>query len=365
MKDFLIKDEWKIIESGYKDQHNKISESICSIGNGHMGQRATFEEDFSGPTLQGSYLGGVYYPDKTKVGWWKNGYPEYFAKVLNSVNWIGIKIELEDEVVDIHKALEIQYFRRELDMKKGVLTREVKFLSEKGRPMTIRSERFISMAEKELGAMDYRFSIEGYKGKLVVHSYLDFDVTNQDSNYDENFWKPRKETFSDDGLVSVSAITKITNFTCVVHMSDNLEHTGMSGEPECIKESKEKYAAHIYTLDMSDTRGGFSLTKLVNLSTSRNHSTENIDNHSYSKTLEYKKIGYEKLLSDHIAAWSKKWDEADIVISGDVSAQQGIRFNIFHLNQTYSGEDDRLNIGPKGFTGEKYGGSTYLSLIHI
>ena len=36
-----------------------------------------------------------------------------------------------------------------------------------------------------------------------------------------------------------------------------------------------------------------------------------------------------------------------------------IRFNIFQLNQTYLGRDTSLNIGPKGFTGEKYGGSTY------
>jgi maltose phosphorylase len=50
---------------------------------------------------------------------------------------------------------------------------------------------------------------------------------------------------------------------------------------------------------------------------------------------------------------------ADITIDGDLKAQQGIRFNIFQLNQTYSGKDPRLNIGPKGFTGEKYGGSTY------
>jgi maltose phosphorylase len=34
--------------------------------------------------FQGSYIAGIYYPDKTKVGWWKNGYPEYFAKVLNA-----------------------------------------------------------------------------------------------------------------------------------------------------------------------------------------------------------------------------------------------------------------------------------------
>ena len=47
------------------------------------------------------------------------------------------------------------------------------------------------------------------------------------------------------------------------------------------------------------------------------------------------------------------------IIDGDIEAQQGIRFNIFQLNQTYLGRDTSLNIGPKGFTGEKYGGSTY------
>ncbi|MDK7227509.1 glycoside hydrolase family 65 protein, partial [Lactobacillus iners] len=44
---------------------------------------------------------------------------------------------------------------------------------------------------------------------------------------------------------------------------------------------------------------------------------------------------------------------------GDAAAQQGIRFNILQLFMTYYGEDERLNVGPKGFTGEKYGGATY------
>jgi hypothetical protein len=45
---------------------------------------------------------------------------------------------------------------------------------------------------------------------------------------------------------------------------------------------------------------------------------------------------------------------ADITIDGDVKATR-IRFNIFSRNQTYLGKIPRLNnIGPKGFTGEKY-----------
>jgi maltose phosphorylase len=71
------------------------------------------------------------------------------------------------------------------------------------------------------------------------------------------------------------------------------------------------------------------------------------------------KTGFTKLFENHRKEWEKLWAKADVVIEGDVAAQQGIRFNIFHLYQTYTGRDERLNIGPKGFTGEKYGGSTY------
>ncbi len=74
---------------------------------------------------------------------------------------------------------------------------------------------------------------------------------------------------------------------------------------------------------------------------------------------EAKKKGFDQLLEEQTKAWEQKWIDSDIEIEGDVSAQQGIRFNIFQLNQTYTGEDTRLNIGPKGFTGEKYGGVTY------
>lgn len=64
-------------------------------------------------------------------------------------------------------------------------------------------------------------------------------------------------------------------------------------------------------------------------------------------------------LADHTAIWEKRWEQSDIVIAGDEAAQQGIRFNILQLFMTYYGEDRRLNVGPKGFTGEKYGGATY------
>src|SRR5476649_1255390 len=125
MKNYIIPHVWNIIEEGFDPHQNKVAESVFSLGNGRMGQRANFEEAYSGETLQGNYVAGVYYPDKTRVGWWKNGYPEYFAKVLNAANWIGIDVVIEGEQLDLAKC-EVSSFRRELNMKEGYLLRTFK-----------------------------------------------------------------------------------------------------------------------------------------------------------------------------------------------------------------------------------------------
>src|SRR5471030_1733120 len=138
MKDYIKVDEWKIIEEGFDPHLNKISESIFSLGNVRMGQRANFEEAYSGETLQGNYMAGVYYPDKTRVGWWKNGYPEYFAKVLNSVNWIGIDILIDGEQLDL-ALCKTEVFKRTLNMKEGYLERSFQAALPSGKKVRVLS----------------------------------------------------------------------------------------------------------------------------------------------------------------------------------------------------------------------------------
>ena len=127
-QNYIIADPWSIIEKGFDTKNTKSSESIFSLGNGSMGQRANFEEAYSGDSFQGSYVGGVYYPDKTRVGWWKNGYPEYFAKVINAPNWIGINVIVNDVVLDLNTCKLITEYKRELNMKEGWLLRSFKVI---------------------------------------------------------------------------------------------------------------------------------------------------------------------------------------------------------------------------------------------
>ena len=177
MKDYLIKDPWKVIEEGFHSSNNRITESLMSIGNGYMGQRANFEECYSGDSMQGSYLAGIYYPDKTRVGWWKNGYPEYFAKVLNSVNWIAIDIFINGQRLDLATA-EISDFRRELDMRHSILKKSLRIKLANGQSLEIESERFCSRVTKELGCIHYTLRSVDFNGRVEIDSRLDFDVYN-------------------------------------------------------------------------------------------------------------------------------------------------------------------------------------------
>src|SRR6195952_5397596 len=166
MKDYIQVDEWKIIEQGFNPHYNKISESIFSLGNGRMGQRANFEETYSGSTLQGNYIAGIYYPDKTRVGWWKNGYPEYFAKVLNAANWIGIDITIEGEQLDLAQC-SIQQFSRELNMKEGFLKRNFTATTKSGKQVAVESTRFCSMADDETAAIRYTITPLNFSGAVT------------------------------------------------------------------------------------------------------------------------------------------------------------------------------------------------------
>lgn len=346
---------WKIIEEGWLPENVESSESIFSLGNGAMGQRANFEEDYSGASFQGSYVGGVYYPDKTKVGWWKNGYPEYFAKVLNAPNWIGIHITIEGEYFDLAKAKEIKNYRRELDMQTGLYSRGFTAVLDNGLEITVNSKRFLSLARPELGVIDY--SIKANKDiQIGIIPYLDAGISNQDSNWDDQFWAV-DQAWAKGNQAYIEAHTLKTNFSVGTFMEATVwENNQAIAAQKTITEDKKVSVSFDHQLAAGNT---LRIAKLGGYISSRNHPKEALEQQALKVLSEAKKYSFDALYQEQKAAWKEVWKSGDIAIEGDVKAQQAIRFNIFQLNQTYTGEDAGLNIGPKGFTGEKYGGSTY------
>ncbi|MDA3853544.1 MAG: family 65 glycosyl hydrolase domain-containing protein [Bacteroidales bacterium] len=356
MKEYYKKDEWCIIEEGFNPEMQKASESIFSLGNGMMGQRANFEERYSGESLQGTYVAGVYYPDKTRVGWWKNGYPEYFAKVLNAPSWIGIDVQVDDEELNL-ATCEVSDFVRTLDMQHATLGRSFVATLKGGKKVKVEALRFLSIVNDEIAAIRYQVTPLNFSGKIAMVSYLDGDVYNQDSNYDEQFWTIDSKV-AEDGYAQLIARTKKLDF--VVAMSTNFElsrgENRIFSDEKHIKKDKQ-VGSKVFTFAQSGEV--VSLYKYVSVLNSQNYHVDELGKAGRKAVNKAYTKGFDKLLKEHAKAWEEKWEHGDIIIEGDVVAQQGIRFNIFHLNQTYTGKDERLNVGPKGFTGEKYGGTTY------
>jgi maltose phosphorylase len=355
-QDYIKPDNWSIIEEEFNAERVKSSESLFSIGNGAMGQRANFEETYSGHTFQGSYIAGIYYPDKTKVGWWKNGYPEYFAKVLNAPNWIGIDVEINGEALDLHTCTSVRKFRRELNMKEGMYTRSFEATLPNGVEVAVDVCRFLSLDIDELGVINYNITPLNGDAKIVFKPYVDAGVQNEDANWEEKFWEPIAVQQADNSGF-VTARTFKTHFTATTFMHNTLLLAGqkMTVSSAIVAKTADKIQ---YAYELAAAKGQTAtIQKLGGYTVSLNH--ENTIKAAKDVIAKGDALGYVQLANMQKHAWAKIWEMSDITIAGDVKAQQGIRFNIFQLNQTYLGKDSRLNIGPKGFTGEKYGGSTY------
>lgn len=356
-QEYITANAWSIIEDDFDKDRVKSSESLFSLGNGAMGQRANFEETYTGDTFQGSYIAGVYYPDKTRVGWWKNGYPEYFAKVLNAPNWIGINVTVNGVALDLNTCKSITNYKRELNMKEGWYERSFTAVLPNNVEVNVSAKRFLSLTHNELGVINYKVTPVNTKAVIEFSPYIDAGITNEDTNWDDKFWDILSVTEADQQGFITSKTMK-TEFHVGTYMQSLVFVDGQKQnlKPSVTQSDSELY--YKYTLNVNKGEEA-SIQKFAGYVTDMNHKTSQLIDAAKTVLKESINLGYETLLKQQKDAWASIWDMADITIDGDVKAQQGIRFNIFQLNQTYLGKDERLNIGPKGFTGEKYGGSTY------
>lgn len=347
-------DPWKITSSSLEKEDKRLQESLTSIGNGYMGMRGNFEEGYSGDSHLGTYLAGVWFPDKTRVGWWKNGYPEYFGKVINATNFIPIELYVNNQKVDLATDL-IKDYKMELNMQTGILYRS--FTVIKGEVEThFQFKRFVSLTIKELALIEVSAEVLQGEAAVTFIPLMDGNVSNEDSNYEENFWQEIERKSSEKSYLTTKTIPNdfgIEQFTVTTMMQTLAEDAESRQTAEDFMQVREEIT---YQLAAGEKA---SVTKLVSVVTSRDVAPEKQKTAAAVILDTALAKGTADLEAEHIAAWAERWHKADVVIEGDDESQQGIRFNIFQLFSTYYGEDSRLNVGPKGFTGEKYGGATY------
>lgn len=350
---------WNITEEEFLLKNNYRNETTFSLANGYIGTRGTFEEayDFDVETgLEGNFVNGFYESEYIRYGEWNFGFPTESQSLLNLPNTKIIKLFIEDEEFSMLTG-EIEDYKRVLHMKEGRITRDLIWVSPKGKKVKISISRFVSFNNKNLMEIRYKVTPLNFSGNLKFISAIDVNVENHtrktnplvdygpfgkrlandyiDSIRDELYYEGT--TLNSELSIACGAVNKISSENFIRKNFKNYELCGVSYEFYA-KENEE-----------------IILDKFIAYSTSLDMNEEKL--HGFIKAIlsEAKKKGYIEAEREQKEYVEEFWRTADVIIEGDNALQQGIRFNLFHLMQS-AGRDGKTGMGAKGLSGEGYEG---------
>ena len=347
-------DPWKIIEDGFDRNYSKVAESVFSLGNEYMGIRGYFEEGYSGDTLIGSYFNGVYENEKLERSSYK-GIVDQTEFMVNSVDWLYTRILVDGEYLDLNQS-KVRDFQRILDMKTGILTRSFVWLTKSGKEIELKFERFLSMVNARIGVQKITVKSLNFSGKLEIESGMDFSVIHQSRQ--RNFWDCEKVVDKEEYL----ALRGSTIYT-KQQVYSGARFIPSANQVDILRnetvDSRVLANTFVYGLQQEET---VSLTKIVDNVVYRDE-TDGEESQFQRECKEVENylqtLTYEKLYEENTSWWKQVWKNSDIRIDGDEENQQGIRFCIFQMFQTYHGARMGNNIGAKGLTGEAYNGNAF------
>jgi maltose phosphorylase len=316
---------------------------LFSLANEHQGVRGFFDEGYSGRSLLGVYLSGIY-EERFMEGTSYKGISNRLAFMVNTVNWIYTRLAVDGEALDLATS-KFSGFRRELDFRTGELRREFIWETESGKRLKLIFLRLLSMETKELACQQIRITPLNFSGKVTLTAGLDFSIPHR--MFDKNFW---------------NCVRKENN--AILSVSQNIGHrlfVGMKvdADAEQIPIEAEKFVGVRVKLEVVEGHE-FVIGKSVMLHTDRNPAQE-LDQawERGTSQLQTSTQTYEDVLACNREYWNRFWAKSDITIDGDEDTQQGIRFCIFQMQQTYRGVIHGANIGAKGLTGEAYNGNAF------
>jgi maltose phosphorylase len=339
---------WKIIEVGFHPDRSQVSESLFSLANEHQGVRGYFDEGYSGESLVGVYLNGIYEERFTAEPSAYKGISNRLCFMVNTVNWLHTRLELDGETLDLAKS-KFSDFHRELDFRTGELRREFTWETHSGKKLRLVFLRLLSMQIKELACQQILLTPINFSGSVKLTMGLDFSILHRMMG--ESFWDCPRRSVSDGGYAMLG-------------VSKNIEQRLFAGfkissdAQSANYESEKQVGAY---LDLTLREGQkTAVTKTVILHSDRSPDQPLEEAWERGRVLLQALPGsYAEIHQQNRLYWDDFWARSDITIEGDADTQQGIRFCLFQMQQTYRGAIEGANIGAKGLTGEAYNGNAF------
>ena len=346
-KQYYRPQKWSVTEATYQPELNELHESTFSLANGYMGVRATPEEGFSAEkgSAPGTYVANVY--DLVKSGCdWRVGYVSQCSVMVVAPNWYGMEITLGGARFDPRQGKVLTY-NRTLDLQAGTLVRALVWQDSRGRQTQLTFTRIVSQADRHIGAIRLSLSPLNWSGRMAVELSLDGQQAPQQAQVSQG-------PIDADGCALLTK-TLVTGFQTAMTLRSSITCARQAVSTTDSTISKDKYIARKRALSVRKGQT-YCIDKLVAVCSSRDLQKKPADVRSAAQAAAVLRRGFDTVLQEHVTAWAGIWRDNDIEITGDVPAQQGIRFCVFHMHQSYAGIDPLVNIAAKGLSGPGYGG---------
>lgn len=350
---------WRIQEATFRPEAYALSATLFAQGNGLIGVRGSFEEGMAGAESEhGCYLNGVYFSEPIVYGESAYGFARNNERIASAPNPFMLQLHLDGEPVDFNQGTMVG-FHRALDMTNGVLTRTLEWRSDKGKTLAIKSRRLVSMSRRELAVLEYSVTAVDFAGELTLTSTLDSLPPQLEASDDPRVGSGVNPadiqsvvSATSDDTQTVIAKTLSTGF----YIGASARHRlgGSVAPHHTTHDHQPNHATNqwIWTVAAGDQ---VSVTKWTAFSVGRDQTLDDPQTELMPALKATQALTVDQLVEEQKAILAAFWETSDVTIDGNPSLQQGMRFNLFHLQQSI-GRDGFNNIAAKGLTGHGYDG---------
>jgi trehalose/maltose hydrolase-like predicted phosphorylase len=356
---------WKIIYEDYIPDHEPLREALFTLGNGYVATRAAAEECAAGDVhYPGTYMAGGYNRARSEV----SGRIVENEDLVNWPNWLPLSFRHDDGSWFKIDDVELLFYRQELDMYGGFMTRSMKFREKDGKESTLIARRFVNMKNRHLAGIEWTLIPENWSGKIQVRSALDGTVINSGVPRYRDLTSLHLQPleigqFEDDTIyLRVQANQSKTRMVQAARTRIYRNGEAVSVESDFFK--KVGYVANIFTLECEEKKP-LTIEKIVAVFSSRDRAITEPVQEACDALSEAGR--FSELLEAHSQAWEELWYRCDIDIKDGDQTQMILRLHIFHILQTASINTIGLDVGvpARGWHGEAYRGHIFWDELFV
>lgn len=241
---------------------------------------------------------------------------------------------------------------RKLDLRSGTYRRELIWHLDDGKSLKVVFTRLVSMTMSHLGLQRVEFEPLNFSGSVDICAGLDFSIIHEERG--ECMWSSLR---SGEQGSTTAIMARTVNTANKLFSSFSLQ----SSQPlQLTRVEHDKFIGQSFTMDLAQGEATHFTKLVINCSDSESaHTAEELWSKGIALAESASQLSDTQIFADQTAYWNGIWETSDIRIEGDPENQQGIRFCIFQLYQTYHGDHPGFNIGAKGLTGEVYRGLAF------